>query len=281
MIFSFILYFLISLTGIFKFKLYDNILCLLCLSGTPLVTQMGNSSVFWYVSAMLWSFVFYFYLLKNYTRKNVNLFMAILVCFCYSFIIQAKNGSISNHVQTFYYIFNIGMMRALGGIGLGCFIAEWYKNNQDSITNIVLNIKQKCCLSIIEFMCIFFIINNLMLHRPNCKNDILFIAVFVMTIMLFIAKKGYISQCLEKNIWQQISKYTYSFYMTHLIVFSTFKASLWKYHPEWVYAHPVLNIVYTLILVFILGIFTYHFVEKPCTKYLSNKFKPVDNKPIS
>ena len=267
-----LLAFIASIFGCFKFKLYENILTLCGLSGTSLVIKFGNMDIFWYVSAMLWTFILFYYLLKNYDKKHVNLFIAVLVFFCYSFLIHAKGGKINNNTQTFYYIFNVGMMRAFGGIGVGYFIAEWYKNNINQIKTYIVSFKQKICLSILEFMCIFFIINNLILHRPSFKNDFLYIVIFVITILLFLIRQGYISKWLENDFWLKLSKYTYSFYMTHLTIIDSLKGSLWKYNTDWVYAHPVSNIVLTLSLVFILGIFTYHFIEKPATIYLSQKF---------
>lgn len=267
LIFGIILSLLISLTKVFEFTFYDNILNLLCLNGTSLVLDVGNMGQFWYVSAMLWTFALFLYLLKNYEKKNVNLAIALIVLFCYGFMIHAKNGAINSHVQTFYYIFNVGIMRALGGIGVGYFISEWYKNNLNKINKLALSLNYKVIITILEFICLYFIINNLMLHKINYKNHIIFIITYIAIIILFLLKQGFISKILNSDIWVNLSRYTYSFYMTHLLVINTLKGSLWKYHPEWVYANPIENIVYTLLLVFMLGIFTYHFVEKPCADY--------------
>jgi len=281
-----LLTFIASLFGVMKFDLYNNILALCCLNGTSLVVDLGNTGIFWYVSTMLWIFLLFYYLLKNYDKKHVNLFIALLVFFSYSFLIHAKGGKINSNTQTFYNIFNVGMLRGFGGIGLGYFIAEWYKNNAECIKKIVLNAKQKLCLTIIEFMCIFFIINNLMLHRPSFKNHFFYIVVFLATILLFIIKQGYIAQFLEKDFWSNLSKYTYSFYMTHIIVYNILRGSFWQQCSNWIYAHPVQNIIYTLVLVFILGIFTYHFVEKPCADYFKKaktlaRVERESNPPIS
>ena len=97
--------FFISLTGVFKFTFYDNILNLLGLNGTILVISVGNMAIFWYISAMLWTFVLFSYLLKYYKKESVNLFIALLIFTSYGFMIHAKNGAINNHIQTFYNIF--------------------------------------------------------------------------------------------------------------------------------------------------------------------------------
>ena len=118
-------------------------------------------------------------------------------------------------------------------------------------------------------------INNLLFHKIKFKNDMIFIFDFIAIIILFLLKKGYISQILNDsflgNISTNIAKYTYSVYMCHKLVFAILANSLWKYFSDEVYNHPILNIVYTLILVFIFAIFIYHFIEEPCTKYLKQK----------
>lgn len=273
LIFITILCFIASLFGTMEFQFYDNLLSLLCLNGTSLVLYKGNTHSFWYVSTMLWVFVLYYYLLKNYEKKHVNLFIAAAIFFCYSFIIHAKSGKIDNNIQTFYCIFNVGMMRGLGGIGIGYFIGEWYKNNLDKIKNLAFSFKSKFVLTCLEFICLYFIINNLMLHKLQYKNNLIYIVSFVVIIILFLLKQGFISKILENKIWENLSKYTYSLYMTHFVLFYILKDSVWKHYPEWVYAHPIENVIYTLLGVLVLGIFTYHFVEKPCAIYLKNKIK--------
>lgn len=80
------------------------------------------------------------------------------------------------------------MLRAFGGIGIGYFIAEWYKNNSNKIKNLSISISNKFLLTIVEFTCICFIINNLILHKINYKNHIIFIVVFGITIVPFLLK---------------------------------------------------------------------------------------------
>lgn len=103
----------------------------------------------------------------------------------------------------------------------------------------------------------------------------IFIFDFIAIIILFIAKKGYISQVLNDSILGDISvnmaKYTYSLYMCHKLVFAVLAGSLWKYHKEFVYSYPLENVILTLSLVLIFGVFTYHCVEKPCADWFKNK----------
>lgn len=273
LIWSMFLSLLISLTGAFRFSFFNNILTLLGLNGTGLVFKHGNVGVFWYVSAMLWVLILFYYLLKNFDKKIVNLIIALLIYFSYAFILNARNGSIGNHVQTFYYIFNIGILRALGGIGIGYFIGEWYKNNKEKIKNLTLSLKTTLIITALELCCLYFIIYNLMLHKLRYNNQIIFIIVFATIIVLFLLNKGYISKALNNDFSVFLGKYTYSIYMTHTLIKEVFKNLIWKYYLTFGIAHPVLTIIIALSSVLIIGVFTYHCVEKPAAEYIKQKIK--------
>ena len=195
-----ILYFLFSLTSNIKFTFYDNIFSLLLLNGTNFCIKHGNAGQFWYVSAMFWALLFYYYLLKNYSKKNVNLFIAIIILFSYSFLIHIQNGYLGGAKQTYYNIFNAGMLRALGGIGLGYFIGEWHKTNIDKIKTLKPTTIQVILLSGLEFITLYFIINNLMLHKLKYYNQFIFIIAFTVIIILFLVNQGVFSRILNNNI---------------------------------------------------------------------------------
>ncbi|MBQ8460041.1 acyltransferase family protein [bacterium] len=276
--------FIISLFGIKDFNLYANILVLLNLHGTGMSVHLDGCSVikpFWYVSSMLWVLGIYYYMLKNFDKKKVNFAIFLIVFFCYSFLINAKNGHINSIEQTFYHIFNVGFMRALGGIGIGYIIGDWWKIYKEKIQQITFNTYQKIIVTFAEFICLYFMINNLILHRLKFNNHMIFIFDFIAIIILFVVKKGYISQILNDSILGDISvnlaKYTYSLYMVHKLVFAILAGSLWKYHTEFVYTHPLGNVILTLSLVMIFGVFTYHCVEQPCGNFLKHTIKSKHN----
>ena len=269
-----LLNFLISLTGIIKFSLFDNILVFFGLSGTSFTLKWGIICWPWYISSMMWTLIFYFYLLKNLDKKIVNLIIAILIYFSYSLILHSQNGVIGGRqLRVFFYIFNIGMLRAFGGIGVGYFIGEWYKNNKEKIKNLTLSLKTILIVTALEFGCLYFVIYNLMLHKLKYNNQIIFIIFFAAIIILFLVNKGYISKALNNDFSVFLGKYTYSIYMTHFLIIKCLKGSIWKFHPELVFAHPILNIFITLSVILILGMFTYHCVEKPAAAYIKQKIK--------
>ena len=256
-------------------NLYDTIMALLCLNGTGLILDRTGCyvGVFWYVSAMFWVMLIFYYLRKHFDKKSVDIVLALCVYFAYAFLIQARHGKIGAADQNFYYIFNVGLLRALGGIGIGYFIGEWFKEYKNKIHIYNINTIQFIGISVLEFACIFFIINNLMLRKLFYQSDFIYIAVFTILIILFLIKKGLFSQILDNNLWAKLSKYTYSIYMTHYFVIRVLKNNTWKNHLDWFTLHPYFTIASTLGLILIVGILTYHFVEEPAAKYLNNKIK--------
>lgn len=268
--------FVVSLTGIIPWNLNDNIFALLGFNGTSFILKKGQTSVgvFWYVSSMMWTLGIFYYMLKYFKIEYVNFIIAVSVIVSYSILIHVNSGQILGIEKTYYYIFHTGMMRAIGAIGIGYFIGSWYRNNEEQVKSRSLKLVNKLGITIIEGACIIFIISNLMLRQSSYKNQFIFILVFSTCIFLFLIRKGYISYFLNNSkvgdFSVYLSKYTYSIYMVHFFIFQVLKNSLWKTMPEFVYIHPIINIDIAILLVLILGIFTYHCVELPCAKYLKN-----------
>ena len=265
------LYFIISFTGAVKFSLLSNIITFLALNGNGIALSSSNINIFWYVSAMLWVLILYFYLLKHFDKKIVNLTIALLIYFSYVFLLHAFNGYICNHLKTFCYVFNVGILRALGGIGVGYFIGEWYKKNANTIKNIKLSVINTIIVTILECGCLFFIIKNLIFHKLRFHNQIIFIIFFAAIIILFLINKGLISKALNNDFNVFLGKYTYSIYMTHYIIIDVLAGTVWQNRMEFVFAHPALNITAGLSAILFLGVLTYHCVEKPVSDYVLKK----------
>lgn len=253
------------------FDFYSTIITLGGLNGTILIYKnqgVGVEAPFWYISSLLWTLLLFKYLLMNYSKKNVDLFIAISVFISYSLLIHNQGGGIYGQAKFFGFI-NSAMCRAIGGIGIGYFIGQFYKKNINIIKNLNLNIIKKSAITVVEFCCLFFIINNLIFHKLKFDNQIVFIIVFALTIILFLIKQGYISQFLEKDIFYKISKYTFAVYLTHRIIAQGFVA-FYKNNINAVQSYPIFFILGYLICAIIFGIATYYIIEQPSYKFITN-----------
>ena len=265
--------FLIStIFQIYEFNFYQAILTLFGFNGTSLSLNLGlypEIHLFWYVSAMLWVLMFYYYLYQNFSEKCVNLTIIILTYISYSILVHF----IWANWEPFYGIINSGMLRAIGGIGVGVLIANWYKKYKIPIREFSINRFGQLLITIIEFMCLYFIINDLILHSIKFDNKFLFVVVFALTLILFLSNKGWISRMLNRNIFVNLAQYTYSIYLSHGLVILILWSTLWKTHNHLVHQYPVLNFVLTLVLILITGVILHYSVENPATKYLKEKIK--------
>jgi peptidoglycan/LPS O-acetylase OafA/YrhL len=226
MVFATLLAFVLSLFGLLKFTYWDNIYALLFLNGTPLAINQGNISVTWYCSALMVHFILFFYLFQNVPRKYFWLIVCILIYVSYGVILQAKNFNINDQKQTFGYIFHVGMMRASGGIGIGLLLGYWYASCKVFIEKYHVTMMQKLAITTIEFVTLYFMINNLMLHKFQHHNQFMFIIDFTVLVGCFLMNKGYISALFNRELFPKLSKYIYSIFVTHQIVINVLRANL-------------------------------------------------------
>jgi len=257
------------LLGVMHFKLIPNLLTVLLLNHFGRCWVIGCMAVLWYVSAMFSGLLIYFSILKFVVQKYQKYVITILAILGYIILEYFQKGRFSDPYHNYYYIFNIGFLRAIGGIGLGCLIGMILKNFKFDYTKTVTN-KKIIAVTFIELTFLIFLIWWTMYPHGRI-NNIVFVIGFAILFLLFIIQKGYISKFFNKEIWIFLGKYSYSIYVTHYAVGKILVKTIWKHNQHFVYSHPYIPIIITLLIILLVGILTYHMVELPCTKYLKAK----------
>ncbi len=264
-VFSIVAWFVIFALGFIsadKFGTYDNIFGLFLINNIGITTNIGINIQSWYISSLIFVLLFYFYLLKYFEKHTVNLIISIITLFCYSFIIHAQNGSLTGEIITYYNVFNVGIMRALSGCGLGYIIglivmqSDFSKNNKLS--------KFVACL--VEIFCICFLLYNMLFNKLNYSNDMLYILIFSILFVIFIKKMGLVSNLVNNNLLAYLGKFSYSIYMVHRIVFAILSATLWK--TLLVIENSEFVIFLSILISIFIGIIVYYAVELPFRKIL-------------
>ena len=237
-----------------------------------LIDNIGLNTVHlgltWFVSVLFWSSLFYFYLLKNFESKYVNLLIPLIVVFCYSFLIHAFKGNITGHTESFNFVFNAGVMRGLAGIGLGYLIFQFYKTIKSKEQNLITILG--CTL--FEGILCFYIFNNITFHKINYYSNFVIIVAFAVFFILLLLKRGFISRILNNAKLAILGRYSYSIYIMHIFVLRAFMVFIGNPHKHFVENNLALCITTQVILAVLLGIVTYHLVEVPAAKYLKNKW---------
>lgn len=264
---SLLLMLIVSTFTPIRLSFCDDIFMILNIHNVGLTFRTGDIGPSWFLSALFWTMCFYFYLKKCINEKLFNLITACIILFCYSFFIHSHVGHYLNEA----FVFNIGVMRAFAGLGVGYFLAMIYKDNYEKIQNTVLNIYQKLLLTAGEIVIFGFIFWNTCFHKMQYNNKMIIIISYIALLGLFIYKKGYFSRILDNNFSVFLGQFTFSIFVNHILIVKLWTIYICKQHFDWVISHPVLNIFLLYVVIFLFSMLVYYFAEKPCAEYLKKK----------
>ncbi len=262
-----VLYFVASLFTPIKFLGLDNIFTLLNLQNCGLTLQYGNDGALWFLSALFWGMSFYFYLFKIIDKKWFNLITACIVFFSYVILLHHPGKNVTN----IWYVINIGMLKALGGLGLGYFVCQVYQDKLLSLKKSLFTLPQQIFCSISELVLFGFVIMCLFYQRTGYDNFMILIVSFIGLFLLFLTNKEFLSRLLNNDLAIFLGQFSFSIFVSHSLVLQLWRAVLYPKQCEWIINHPILNLLAVWLIVFIFGIAAYYIVEKPAAKYLKKK----------
>ena len=268
--FSFVVFFVLSKFKVCSFNLYDDILNLLFLQCSGHKLSLGDSGYSWYISSLFWVSLFYFYLLRNFQKKNARLVIGIMTFFSYILLIHKFDGGVGAHISPpLLELFVPGILRALGGMGLGYFIGEIF-DNLKNIKSEDLNIYKRISISATELIITLFLLYNYLIKKVY-NNSLLYILAFGVLLLLLALQIGKYSQVLNWKGFEYIGRYSYSIYIMHQPVFLTLKKYIWT--KDFVINNPIKSVLIGIFTCVIVGILTYHLIEQPGKKLLKYVLK--------
>lgn len=213
----------------------------------------------WYIYVLFWVSIFYGCLIKT-IKDKIKLSVIILLLIYMGLMILTNDHSM--FVQTFknfFTIFNGGVLRGTIGLGIGILIALHFDKIKININKVFFTLVEIFIFSYLIAQIFFVSAKNVV------NTTLVFIILFSILFICLINNWGYFSNILNKFNVLKISKYCYSWYVVQCI--SKNILSVEKLN----------NIEYFFLSLFctiVFGILTYHFIEKPGTKFLSNIFFP-------
>lgn len=193
-----VIFILILTSFVSNYNFFDYIFTLLNIENVGLTLSNGPIPAAWFVSALFWTQLFYFYLYKITDKKWFNLFTACIVFIGYSFFLHNNDINYKNIA----IVFNVGVIRAFAGIGLGYFISMWYKEYGEKLRSQAPNFFTKLTFSILETYTLILLVKYLAFFNTSYGNKLIMIIGFAIITVLFLLKKGIISQLFENKISQ-------------------------------------------------------------------------------
>lgn len=181
-------------------------------TGSFMPTGIGYS---WFIGPLFWASLFYFYTLKNFDKKFLNLVFPILIICSYSLLINHSNNNFGNARPQLFHFLNMGILRAFGGMGIGYFIAIFYESNLHKLRSISVPFSRRIFITFIEAGLLFLIVcfGSHTVGYDAKHNAMMLVLVFVALFVTFLLKQGYISRLLNNNLSAFLGKYVFTIYV--------------------------------------------------------------------
>jgi len=216
----------------------------------------------WYLGVLMWVLVLYFYMLKTLSRPQCNLIIGIISFF--SYVLCAQNNGLRTMIVFSYFPLNL--FRGLAGVGAGYLLAQFClrENLSERKTSYKL-------WTIFEIFAMTWVV--LKIFVCQIPSEWIFSPIcFILIIYLFVRKKGLLTNMLEHPFWSFASRYCLAVYLTHTGVIGIFEkyASL---YGQWALNHKIFAINIVLITCVLIGIFSYHVIQKPAEKFLKDHWR--------
>lgn len=270
-LFAVIICIIASLWHAIKLRFWDDILVVLLLNNFGICIAHGTTPTLWFTSALFAGLLIYFLLTKISSKTIKTILFVFLPILAYGILEYFQHGSFSTPHKNYSYIFNVGFLRAVGGVGIGTTVGFIYKKYIQEIKEKVFNFIGNIVINLAELSLLCFMVWWLVTPHKQL-NCIIFVIAFALLLILFVFEKGIISKITNKDIWVKLGKYQYSIYVIHSVIGKILINSVWKTNSEFVKIHPYSTIFIIICTILIAGYITYNLVEKPCTNYLKKKF---------
>lgn len=254
------------------FNFGQNILRILLLHdiGFAPITGGIGAHQHWFISAIFWVSLFYFYLAKVVDKKYLNLIIWIMTICSLGLYLNYKQFGVGGHAEILFNFINIGILRGIFSIGIGYFISNLYNGG----------FLQKCSrnffmlITVLECYLIGFLINYLIFtDKLPGKSSVLYLVSFSTLFYLFLVKQGLISNVLNKNFAAKLGTLSYAIYVIHPIVPHILNNII---HSN--YLRVQHKTIYFFLLVFVAvvaGVLLHYLFEKPVNvkikKYLQDR----------
>lgn len=219
------------------------------------------SGITWFVAPFFWGLMLYFCLIKNISKKYLNITIIGIVYF--GLILLSAKGFTRDNLTDFL---SGSMVRIMTSLGLGYLLAVLYQSvkNRKFLTDSKYKISRFIIFSIAEISTLACVINWCLFHKIS-YNKFIFMPIFAILIFCFVCQKGIISKITDASIFKYLGQYSYSIYVMQQASFYLLGYSFWK-NTEFLNSHIMLTLLYSLLFSIAIGIMTFYIIEQPLAR---------------
>jgi peptidoglycan/LPS O-acetylase OafA/YrhL len=244
-------------------KLEHMIMSSFMLGNTLLQFNFAKTGMFWFVCVFFWSSIILYFIINNFDRKKVYFLLIFIIHYISSHRIETNSSP--HTIYPFCLIYGISML------SLGYFLKIIYEKNKNMLDN-----KNVVLITFFELL-LFFLLFIGKRNVAGEKNIVFSFFIFCWLFLLFVYKKGFLSNFLENEVCSFLGKYSYSIYLTKEGIFNFFNGKEWfltfkKYLlTNYFFDKDLCWQLFYVFLQIMLGVLTYHLVEKPGADWLKKR----------
>lgn len=235
--------------------------------------SLEYKGILWYISSFFFASMLLYALLASFSRRKALLIISLLTYFSLVFRINHYGGSIGGR-QTLFNIFNLGVLRAVGDMGIGILLAEIYDHLHALKTVTGVNkwfIRgQRIIYAGIEIVGSFWLFRYFMFSKP-ISNHILLIIIVCAVLFCCLSSSSFLGLLFNHKHFGFLGKYAYAIYTMQQSSFYFLRKTVWL--SSSFVAKPILALIFSTAFSILLGILAYHLIEKPSTSLYQKWYK--------
>lgn len=224
--------------------------------------SLEYKGIIWYIPPFFWCSILLYAILRLFQKEKALFIIAILTYLAYCFNLNTLKGGVGRHVV--YTWLSLGMLRVLGGLGIGIMIAAGKEYFCKAEATPTCSRCRAICFTLIELVCLTLLTHQFLIGRMF-SNAMTTVIVFVILFSVMTSGGGYVSRLLSWAPLANMGKYCYSVYVIQQVAFNIMNKTLWKW--EGVAEIPMLAVAVSTIVAVAIGIITYYLVEQPCASW--------------
>lgn len=225
----------------------------------------------WYVSAMFWSLVFYFLLLKCIADRYRRCFTIFIISWAAYAINLQTHTPIGFGREVVFGFLSLGLLRGIAGVGLGILINEFIETVRPYF-NHRINWRIVILATALELLAVFLLVAHLFFRTykgVTCKSHFIVVVAFAILLPLLILKVGLVSKLFNNRVLGILGKYSYSMYVMQQAGFWVLQKTLWL-NTEFITEHVAVTLIVSVGLPALMGIVSYYLIEVPGAKLLTS-----------
>lgn len=225
--------------------------------------SLDYQGIAWYVSPFFWVMIFYYALLKcSKNKKTANIIIGVIAYFSYVVLVNLYFAR-----QTVYGVLNLGVLRALGGIGVGYLIGLCLNSieNLPAVRNFNGNKLQNFLISLVvtlvEVGCLGLLVRHFFFRDLSYSNQFFVVILFSGLLICMVSGKGLVSRIFNNKFFGFFGRYSYSIYIMQQVAFWILKLTLWK-NTDFAVNNTLQCIAVSTVFAVVIGILSYYIIEK-------------------